>query len=225
MIETHPSSLLIPHSKRPSPTLDFETALWKKGFLFIAGIDEAGRGAWAGPVSAGAVILPADPDILTRLEGVRDSKLMTPAEREQMFDVITANTAAWAVGKADASEIDRIGILNATKNAMKRAIEGLGRQPDHLLIDFVRLHDVTIPQTGIKHGDMLSLSIACASVLAKVTRDRYMRGEAAALYPQYGFDRHKGYGTKLHQQALAKFGPCPIHRRSFRPLADDLTLF
>ena len=205
--------------------MEFEQGLWAQGCLSVAGIDEAGRGAWAGPVSAGAVILPADPDILTRLEGVRDSKLMTPAERETMFDVITANAAAWAVGKAEAEEIDHIGILNATKNAMKRAVAALGVQPDHLLIDYVRLHDVTIPQTGIKHGDMLSLSIACASVLAKVTRDRYMRGEAAALYPQYGFDQHKGYGTKLHQQALAEFGPCPIHRRSFRPLADELTLF
>ena len=205
--------------------MEFEQGLWAQGCLSVAGIDEAGRGAWAGPVSAGAVILLADPDILTRLEGVRDSKLMTPAERETMFDVITANAAAWAVGKAEAEEIDRIGILNATKNAMKRAVAALGVQPDHLLIDYVRLHDVTIPQTGIKHGDMLSLSIACASVLAKVTRDRYMRGEAAALYPQYGFDQHKGYGTKLHQQALAEFGPCPIHRRSFRPLADELTLF
>lgn len=210
---------------KQSPTLEFEQGLWAQGCLSVAGIDEAGRGAWAGPVSAGAVILPADPDILTRLEGVRDSKLMTPSERETMFDVITANASSWAVGKADAEEIDRIGILNATKNAMKRAIKGLGTQPDHLLIDYVRLHDVIIPQTGIKHGDMLSLSIACASVLAKVTRDRYMRGEAAALYPQYGFDQHKGYGTKQHQQALAEFGPCPIHRKSFRPLADELTLF
>ena len=211
--------------KKPLPTLQYEIPLWEKGFLAVAGIDEAGRGCWAGPVTAGAVILPADPGILETLSGVRDSKLMTPAERETMFDVITANAAAWAVEKADAEEIDRIGILNATKNAMKRAVAGLGVQPDHLLIDYVRLHDVTIPQTGIKHGDMLSLSIACASVLAKVTRDRYMRGEAAALYPQYGFDQHKGYGTKLHQQALAEFGPCPIHRRSFRPLADELTLF
>ena len=150
---------------------------------------------------------------------------MTPAERETMFDVITANAAAWAVGKAEAEEIDRIGILNATKNAMKRAVAALGIQPDHLLIDYVRLHDVTIPQTGIKHGDMLSLSIACASVLAKVTRDRFMRTTAAELYPQYRFDQHKGYGTKLHQQALAQYGPCPIHRRSFRPLSEDLTLF
>ena len=210
---------------RQSPTLEFEQDLWSRGYLSVAGIDEAGRGAWAGPVCAGAVIFPTDPDILTRLEGVRDSKLMTPAERETMFDIITANAADWAVGEADAAEIDRINILNATKNAMKRAIAGLEKQPDHLLIDYVRLHDVTTPQTGIKHGDMLSLSIACASVLAKVTRDRYMRGEAAALYPQYGFEQHKGYGTKLHQQALAEFGPCPLHRRSFRPLSDEATLF
>lgn len=207
------------------PTLAFEQDLWKQGFLAVAGIDEAGRGAWAGPVSAGAVILPVDEGILEKLQGVRDSKLMTPAERETMYDVIIANAAAWAVGEADAAEIDRIGILNATKNAMKRAVEGLAVSPDHLLIDYVRLHDVTIPQIGIKHGDRLSLSIACASVLAKVTRDRYMRSTAAELYPQYQFEQHKGYGTKLHQEALSQYGPCPIHRRSFRPLADDLRLF
>lgn len=210
---------------KPSPTLEFETALWNQGFLLVAGIDEAGRGAWAGPVSAGAVILPADPGILETLSGVRDSKLMTPSEREGMFDVIKNTAKAWAVGVADAEEIDRIGILNATKTAMKRAIDGLGLAPDHLLIDYVRLHDITTPQTGIKHGDMLSLSIACASVLAKVTRDRFMRTTAAELYPQYHFEQHKGYGTKLHQDALAAYGPCPIHRRSFRPLSTDLTLF
>lgn len=207
------------------PTLAYEEALWKQGFSAVAGIDEAGRGAWAGPVTAGAVILPSDPGILEILQGVRDSKLMTPEGREAMFSVITENAERWAVGEADHEEIDRIGILNATKAAMKRAVNGLGIRPDHLLIDYVRLHDVTIPQTGIKHGDMLSLSIACASVLAKVTRDRFMSGPAAELYPQYGFDLHKGYGTKRHQQALAEFGPCPIHRRSFRPLAADLTLF
>ena len=210
---------------KPSPTLEFETALWNQGFLLVAGIDEAGRGAWAGPVSAGAAILPADPGILETLSGVRDSKLMTPAEREAMFDIIKSTAKAWAVGEADAEEIDRIGILNATKTAMKRAISGLGLEPDHLLIDYVRLHDITTPQTGIKHGDMLSLSIACASVLAKVTRDRFMRTTAAELYPQYHFEQHKGYGTKLHQEALAEYGPCPIHRRSFRPLSTDLTLF
>ena len=210
---------------KPSPTLEFETALWNQGFLLVAGIDEAGRGAWAGPVSAGAAILPADPGILETLSGVRDSKLMTPAEREAMFDIIKSTAKAWAVGEADAEEIDRIGILNATKMAMKRAISGLGLEPDHLLIDYVRLHDITTPQTGIKHGDMLSLSIACASVLAKVTRDRFMRTTAAERYPQYHFEQHKGYGTKLHQEALAEYGPCPIHRRSFRPLSTDLTLF
>ncbi len=212
-------------SHKTTPTLEFETALWNQGFLIVAGIDEAGRGAWAGPVMAGAAVLPADPKVLNRLEGVRDSKLMTPAERETMFDVIRAEAKVYAVGEADAGEIDRVGILNATKLAMKRAVDGLGICPDHLLIDYVRLHDVTIPQTGIKHGDMLSLSIACASVLAKVTRDRFMRTTAAELYPQYRFDQHKGYGTKLHQQALAQYGPCPIHRRSFRPLSEDLTLF
>ncbi len=210
---------------RPSPTLEYEEALWKQGFLSVAGIDEAGRGCWAGPVTAGAVILPADPSVLKRLTGIRDSKLMTPAERDSMFDVVKENAAAWAIGEADNREIDRIGILNATKSAMKQAIGKLGMTPDHLLIDFVRLHDVTIPQTGIKHGDMLSLSIACASVLAKVTRDRWMRTTAAELYPQYGFENHKGYGTKQHQEALEKYGPCPLHRMSFRPLASDLTLF
>lgn len=218
---TQPSN----HPSKPDPTLDFETALWQKGLLSAAGIDEAGRGAWAGPVTAGAVILPSEARILEELRGVRDSKLMSPAEREAMFGIIQTHAKAWAVGEADAEEIDRIGILNATKNAMKRAITALSIQPDHLLIDYVRLHDVSIPQTNIKHGDMLSLSIACASVLAKVTRDRFMSGPAAQLYPQYSFDKHKGYGTRLHQQALAEYGPCPIHRRSFRPLAEDLTLF
>lgn len=210
---------------KTKPMLEFEETLWKQGFISVAGIDEAGRGAWAGPVTAGAVILPADPGISDKLQGVMDSKLMTPKSREDMFGLITEHAAAWAVGEADNREIDRIGILNATKAAMKRAVAGLGIRPDHLLIDFVRIHDVTIPQTGIKHGDMLSLSIACASVLAKVTRDRYMQGPAAELYPQYHFDLHKGYGTRAHQEALAQYGPCPIHRMSFRPLAGELTLF
>jgi len=210
---------------KTAPTLEYEQPLWNQGLFSVAGIDEAGRGAWAGPVTAGAVILPSDPSILETLAGVRDSKLMTAAEREVMFDVIKSSAAAWAVGEADAEEIDRIGILNATKNAMKRAVGGLGVQPDYLLIDYVRLHDVTIPQTGIKHGDMVSLSIACASVLAKVTRDRFMRTTAAELYPQYHFEQHKGYGTKLHQEALAQYGASPIHRHSFRPLATDLRLF
>ena len=134
--------------KKFSPTLDYERSLWEQGFVCVAGIDEAGRGCWAGPVTAGAVILPADPAVIDRLSGVRDSKLMTPAEREAMFDVIPEVAAAWAVAEADNTEIDRLGILSATKLAMKRAIEGLSLQPDHLLIDYVRLHDVTTPQLG-----------------------------------------------------------------------------
>ncbi len=210
---------------KTDPTLEYEEALWKQGFFHVAGIDEAGRGCWAGPVTAGAVILPADAEILTALKGARDSKMMSPDERERMFAVITENALTWAVGEADNTEIDRVGILNATKNAMKRALAALNPRPVHLLIDYVRLHDVTIPQTGIKHGDAVSLSIACASILAKVTRDRLMSETASRLYPQYGFERHKGYGTKLHREALEKYGPCPLHRMSFKPLADDLKLF
>ena len=211
--------------ERPSPTLDYEEALWKQGFFAVAGIDEAGRGCLAGPVMAGAVILPAESGIAERLRGVRDSKLMTPAERDEMYDAVIREAAAWGAGEADNREIDRIGILNATKNAMKRAIGNLEMQQDHLLIDFVRLHDVTTPQIGLKHGDMLCLSIACASVIAKVTRDRWMQSEAARLYPQYGFETHKGYGTLEHMEALRRYGPCPIHRMTFRPLSEDLTLF
>ena len=207
------------------PSLEYEQPLWDLGFVRIAGIDEAGRGCWAGPVTAGAVILPADPKVTESLKGVRDSKLMTPAERESMFGVIPKVAVTWAVGEADSAEIDRLGILNATKLAMKRAIAGLKVQPDHLLIDYVRLHDVTVPQKGIKHGDMLSLSIACASVMAKVTRDRWMSTEAEELYPGYGFAAHKGYGTKQHQEALERLGPCQIHRMSFKPLSEELTLF
>lgn len=210
---------------KTDPTLEYEEALWKQGFFHVAGVDEAGRGCWAGPVTAGAVILPADSGMLSVLNGARDSKMMTPAERERMFAVITAHALTWSVGEADNEEIDRVGILNATKNAMKRAIAALDPKPVRLLIDYVRLHDVTIPQQGIKHGDAVSLSIACASILAKVTRDRWMCGTAARLYPEYGFDRHKGYGTKQHQTALAQYGPCPLHRMSFKPLADDLKLF
>ena len=210
---------------RPLPTLQYELPLWQQGFLAVAGIDEAGRGCWAGPVTAGAVILPADPGILERLSGVRDSKLMTPAERDAVFSLIPGEARAWAGGEADSAEIDRLGILNATRLAMKRAIAALPLRPDYLLIDYVRLHDVTIPQIGIAHGDMVSLSIAAASVMAKVTRDREMEA-LAEQYPEYGFEKHKGYGTKQHQEALARFGPCPIHRMTFKPLSsEELKLF
>ena len=207
-------------SQKQLPTLQYESSLWSSGFLAVAGIDEAGRGCWAGPVTAGAVILPADPAVLERLSGVRDSKLMTPAERDAMFDLIPQAARAWGTGEADNAEIDCLGILNATRLAMKRAIAALAVRPDHLLIDYVRIHDVTIPQIGIPHGDMVSLSIAAASVMAKVTRDRKMES-LAEQYPQYGFEKHKGYGTKQHQEALARFGPSPLHRMSFKPLNSE----
>lgn len=210
---------------KSDPTLEFEEALWQQGFFCVCGIDEAGRGAWAGPVTAGAVVLPSDPTVIERLSGVRDSKLMKPSERESLFEHIRETAETSFVGEASHEEIDRIGILNATKLAMCRAIEGLSITPQHLLIDYVVLNGTKIPQKSIKHGDMLSLSIACASILAKVTRDRWMSETAATLYPQYGFEHHKGYGTALHQEKLAEFGPCPIHRMSFRPLNPEPRLF
>ncbi len=207
------------------PTLTYEEALWEQGSFYVAGIDEAGRGAWAGPVMAGAVILPVDPELPEMLKGARDSKMMTPAQRESMYDVIAQTAQTWAVGSATHEEIDRIGILNATRLAMRRAVEGLTLTPEHLLIDYVYLFGVNIPQTNLKHGDMLSLSIACASIMAKVTRDRWMTENADPAYPEYGFARHKGYGTAQHTQALETYGPCPIHRMTFHPISKEPTLF
>lgn len=211
--------------KRTDPTLDFEIPLWERDIFYIAGIDEAGRGAWAGPVMAGAVILPVDRSLCETLKGVRDSKLMTPKEREALFDRVKEISAAWCVAEASQEEIDRMNILAATRLAMQRAIDGLSVRPQHLLIDYVRLHNQPVPQTNIKHGDMLSLSIACASILAKVTRDRRMSTEYEELYPQYGFAAHKGYGTAQHMRALEQFGPCPAHRMTFHPIAKEPALF
>ena len=207
------------------PTLTYEEALWEQGSFYVAGIDEAGRGAWAGPVMAGAVILPVDPELPEMLKGARDSKMMTPAQRESVYDVIAQTAQTWAVGSATHEEIDRIGILNATRLAMCRAVEGLTHTPEHLLIDYVYLFGINIPQTNLKHGDMLSLSIACASIMAKVMRDRWMTENADTAYPEYGFAKHKGYGTAQHSQALEDYGPCPIHRMTFHPISKEPTLF
>jgi ribonuclease HII len=200
-----------------SPTLTFETPLWQAGVTHLAGVDEAGRGAWAGPVSAGAVILPADERIVQRLEGVRDSKQMTAQQRERWAAEIKAAALSWGVGFASFDEIDCLGILPATRLAMQRALEQLVPAPEHLLIDAVLL-DLPLPQTSLIHGDALCLSIAAASVLAKTARDAVLR-ELDGLYPGYGFARHKGYGTAAHQAALAELGPCPVHRRSYAPIA------
>ncbi|MBI9051584.1 MAG: ribonuclease HII [Anaerolineaceae bacterium] len=200
-----------------SPDLHFERALWKKKITHIAGLDEAGRGAWCGPVAAAAVIFPASKSVLKKLHGVRDSKLMSVRQRNYWLEIIHKIAIAWQVGLANHAEIDEIGIVPATRLAMQRAIEGLNIQPDYLLIDAVKLPKIPIPQQSIIKGDQQSLSIAAASVLAKTTRDALLI-EMADEYPQYGFERHKGYGTHLHRLNLTAQGPCPTHRKSFAPI-------
>jgi ribonuclease HII len=209
----------------PAPDLRFESALWASGFTRVAGIDEAGRGAWAGPVAAGAVILPACADIAAQLSGVRDSKQMIPAERAFWAEVIKERALAWGVGFASNQEIDRLGIVPATRLAMTRALANLGMQDmpgipvEHLLIDALHLPEIGLPQTALIKGDARSLSIAAASVLAKTARDALMV-RMDAVYPAYGFARHKGYGTASHQAALREVGPCEIHRFSFEPIKE-----
>ncbi|GAP16234.1 ribonuclease HII [Levilinea saccharolytica] len=202
---------------RCSPDLSQESALWAAGVVRAAGLDEAGRGAWAGPVSAAAVILPPDAAVLERLKGVRDSKQMTARQRGEWAERIRQEAAAWGVGFASAEEIDAQGILPATRLAMQRALAALCIPPQHLLIDAVRLRSVPLPQTCLIRGDATCLSIAAASVLAKTARDALLTA-LEAEFPGYGFAQHKGYGTALHQTALRTLGPCPQHRRSYAPV-------
>ena len=199
------------------PTLDLEISLWANDVLWVAGIDEAGRGALAGPVAAAAVILPQMSSIPPELKRVRDSKKMTPPQRETAATQIRDLAVTCGVGFASATEIDKIGILPATRLAARRAIAALEVVPDHLLLDFLYLPAVTLPQTAIPRGDSRSLSIAAASVLAKTARDAVLR-EMDTRYPGYNFDAHKGYGTAAHRAAIRKLGPAPIHRRTFAPL-------
>ncbi len=197
------------------PDLTFETACHSRGLLWIAGIDEAGRGPLAGPVAAAAVILPRD----YSCSGLDDSKKITAARREVLFEKITTDTRiTWAVATADHQEIDRINILRASHLAMRRAVEALSQQPDFCLIDGLPVRDFPIAHEGIVKGDGLSLSIAAASIIAKVTRDRLML-EIDREFPQFGFAKHQGYGTKGHLEALRTHGPCRHHRRSFQPVA------
>ena len=180
------------------------------GLLLIGGIDEAGRGPLAGPVAAGAVILPADHDILY----LNDSKKLSEKKRDMLFDQIKEEAVAWAVGLVEPARIDEINILQATYEAMRLAIRQLKVQPSVLINDAVTIPNVEIPQIPVVKGDAKCISIAAASILAKVTRDRIME-EMDGLYPEYGFAKHKGYGTKEHMDAIRTHGPCPIHRRSF----------
>lgn len=199
-----------------APDLTFESSLWASGKTHIAGLDEAGRGAWAGPVAAAAVILPPDPEILHRLKGVRDSKQMTPAQRDRWAEIIRVEALAWGVGLAASEEIDALGIVAATRLAMQRALQALNTTPEHLLIDALRLPAIPCPQTAILKGDVRSLSIAAASVLAKTSRDALMY-QLDACFPGYGFAVHKGYGTLAHRQALARLGVSSQHRLTFAP--------
>ena len=187
-----------------------------QGYRFIAGIDEAGRGSLAGPVVAAAVILPADMNA-ARLREVMDSKQLRPAMREFLFPRIHDIAISVGVGVIGHDTVDSLGIVAATRLAMKNAVGELSHAPEMLLIDYVHLPDVVIPQKGIIHGDCLSYSIACASIIAKVTRDRLMV-EYDSVYPGYGLARHKGYGTEQHVACLHQLGPCSIHRRSFQPI-------
>jgi len=203
------------------PNLDEEDKLKSQGYELIAGIDEVGRGALAGPVVAGAVILP-HPANLPWFGLVRDSKELTSRKRESLFDLINKEAIAVGIGIVPSQVIDSVNILRATKLAMVQAVEKLPKQPKFLIIDRVTLSQCPIPQRGITRGDKLCLSIACASIVAKVTRDRIME-EFDQTYPGYGFARHKGYGTGEHISCLRKLGPSPIHRLYFAPVRNLIT--
>lgn len=204
------------------PDYSFEKKHQEAGCRFIVGIDEAGRGPLAGPVVAAALHLPAS----VSLSGLNDSKKLSERRREALFEEILSESAIlFSVGIVEAEEIDRINILQATHLAMKKAVEGLSSVPDMCLIDGLPVRNFPFPQESIVKGDGKSLSIAAASIIAKVTRDRIMK-KYAELYPQYGFEKHSGYGTRMHLEALKKYGPVPIHRRSFSPVAQaTLPLF
>jgi ribonuclease HII len=202
-------------------SLEHEMALYESGYRHIAGLDEAGRGAWAGPVAAAAVILPLDrADLAEALAGVTDSKRLTPDRRKELVPIIKAVAIDWGVGRATSREIDEQGIITATKLAMERALRKLDKDADYLLIDALNLPETVAPldqQQKIIKGDQRSLSIAAASILAKVNRDSFMEA-LDEQYPEYGFAGHKGYGTKGHRARLTSHGPCRAHRYTFKPI-------
>jgi len=201
--------------KYPKPDLTMEIPLWEKGLTLVAGVDEAGRGALAGPVAAAAVILPAETTIGEGLWGVKDSKAMSPNSRKVWARKLKVVCLAYGVGYASHNEIDSIGIAPATLLAMKRALKKLKFKPEHILVDYLVLPGILIPQTSITKGDRISLSIASASIIAKTSRDSLMRRHSKK-YPAYGFEKNKGYGTLYHRKVLAELGASPIHRQSFK---------
>ncbi|MGH2582677.1 MAG: ribonuclease HII [Anaerolineales bacterium] len=200
------------------PTLEFETQLWAAGLVYVAGIDEVGRGALAGPVYAAAVILPIRDHIHHELQGVRDSKQMSSEEREFWAPIIREKAVAFALGRATSKEIDRYGIVPATHLAARRALRSLAQAPQHLLLDYITLQKVSLPQTAMVAGDARCLSIAAASVVAKVARDAELT-RFDRRFPGYGFASHKGYATDEHFEAIRTLGPCAQHRLSWVPFS------
>lgn len=203
---------LTPEEEQARLKAMFEIENEKKsnGYNLVCGVDEAGRGPLAGPVYAAAVILPEG----LYIQGLNDSKKLSEKRREELFDIITENAIAYAIAFVDEKRIDEINILNATFEAMNKAVDNLTTKPDYVLIDGNRIKGMTIPHETVVKGDAKSASIAAASILAKVSRDRFIT-EMAQKYPEYGFEKHKGYGTALHNEAILKYGPCEIHRRTF----------
>lgn len=190
--------------------LEFEKEALAKGYKSVCGVDEAGRGPLAGPVCAAAVILPEG----VIIDGVNDSKKLSEKKRESLFNVIREQALSYSIAYATVDEIEEFNILNATMLAMRRAIDGLEIKADYAMIDGNKIPPIDIDAECIVKGDAKSMSIACASILAKVSRDRLLY-KYAEEYPMYGFDKHKGYGTKVHREAILKYGPCPYHRKSF----------
>jgi ribonuclease HII len=206
------------------PTLHQEKRLWQMGYQRVAGIDEAGRGALAGPVVAAAVIVPTHIEQQGVWSQVADSKLLTPTVRTHLFAAIQAEALAWGIGAATALTIDQIGIAAATRLAMAQAVAALAVKADYLLIDWVKLLQINLPQESFTKADRHIVSVAAASILAKVYRDQLLT-DLQSRYPVYGFARHKGYGTAEHLAALTRHGPCAEHRHTFAPIAQAATLF
>ena len=201
----------------PRTSIEFETQLWKVGFECVGGMDEAGRGAWAGPVTASVVVLPNQKQVALKLYGVCDSKKMSPRQRNLWAVKIKTYSSMWSVGFSSPQEIDDMGIVSATKLAMLRSLAQLSQSPDYLLIDALFLSEVPTPQSELIRGDSRSLSIAAASVLAKTARDEFMI-QLDHECPQFSFAKHKGYGTSLHNKALKLNGLTEFHRRSYAPI-------
>lgn len=194
--------------------MQLEKRLYKEGYAAVVGVDEVGRGAWAGPLLACAVVMPVD----SRVNGVRDSKVLSPKKREKIAARIQECASAIAIGIVHNNEIDQLGIVTANELAMQRAVDGLGVDVDYLLVDAFQIPGFSgVKQHAIAHGDAIVYSIGAASIVAKVTRDRMME-ELHEQYPKYGFDQHKGYGTDMHARAIERYGVTPLHRMSFHPM-------